>query len=257
MKEAEAILKANFIKQNGVFIVGTPNSDFSDRYLKIRSREKRVYPDDIVKQLPHVPKENPHFDAWKKREKTAKRFTNYLTKHRFSSLLEIGCGNGWFTRTCAQHTEFALGTDINLPELQQAAKLFSNEKIQFICADILKTNPFARSFDIIVLNASIRYFEAIKLLFQKLSQMLNPEGELHIPDSSFYNTNEIKAAKQRTESYYTQAGTPEMSRYYHHPSTKVVEGFDTLFKAKTGRLHRLMNRNESPFSWYRKKMLLL
>ncbi|WP_431210720.1 methyltransferase domain-containing protein [Puia sp. P3] len=61
--------------------------------------------------------------------------------------------------------------DINFTELQQAARVFSNDpNLRFIHGDIDSGSLGERQFDCIVFAASIQYFPSLKkVLFKTLS----------------------------------------------------------------------------------------
>ena len=246
------IFNSNIINKTGVFIAETPSNNFSDIYLKVRSLEDRIYPDEIVKQLPFIDSNHPQFKEWRKRQKTVKRFINYLSKQNVYKLLEIGSGNGWFANQCSEYTEFTIGVDINLQEMEQAARVFKEKDITFLYWDIFNSKPFNIKFDLVVLNASVQYFEDINLLISRITEFLEPNGEIHILDSPFYKEDEIQNAKLRSKDYYSNLGVEEMSNFYYHHSIKHINDFEVLYQAPLNKLIRKFKKNESPFSWYRK-----
>ncbi|RYD88705.1 MAG: SAM-dependent methyltransferase, partial [Sphingobacteriales bacterium] len=50
-----------------------PDTFFVSEYLKLRSREGRLYPDAVVRTLPQVPSQDPHAREWSVRERSARR----------------------------------------------------------------------------------------------------------------------------------------------------------------------------------------
>ena len=72
-------------------------SAFESHYLRVRDKEGRVYTDDFAKCLPYVPKQHTQYQEWKYRVNTCLRFENYLKNKNFREVLDLGCGNGWFT----------------------------------------------------------------------------------------------------------------------------------------------------------------
>jgi len=244
------MIKPDIKIENGVYIASAVNNDFSDAYIKIREKEQRVYSEEVVKNLPITTKEHPQYEEWKLRQKSTNRFTNYLEDNLFNSLLEIGCGNGWFTHQCSKKVENAIGVDINLQELEQAAKVFTNT--QYLYWDIFEADPFNQQFDIIVLNAVVQYFPDFDKLINRLSSLLNPKGEIHIIDSPFYQADKIEAAKQRTEAYYRSMNVPEMSINYFHHSVDFIKNFEALYTPQTSKIKQLIKGKDIPFGWYKK-----
>ena len=251
------IFKDHIKIQNGVFIASEPNNSFSDAYIKVRQKEGRIYTKEELTRLPDISPEHPHSGEWKLRQKSAKRFSNYLKKlNRNNYLLEIGCGNGWFTNLCARNVKAAVGIDVNLQELEQAANAFQSANVSFAYWDVFSENPFKEKFDIIVLNAVIQYFPDIKKLLTALNKYLNVGGEIHIIDSPFYNRDKIEAASMRTKAYYEKIGVPEMSDHYFHHSAHQIKNFEVLYQPSQNKLKRLIKGKDMPFGWYKKTAIV-
>lgn len=224
---------------------------FESNYLAVRAKENRVYSDEIVATLPYVETNHSQYQEWKLRQKTIQRFVGYLKQKSYKNVLDIGCGNGWFTNIIAQNIEGdIIGLDVNKEELEQGRRVFLSPQLTFAYGDIFQAE-FKETFDLIVLNASIQYFPDLKLLFQRLKSLLSNEGEIHILDSPFYSTQkESQAAQQRTIAYYTQLGYPEMGQFYFHHQLSDLEGFKKLYVPQKTILQKIMNRRDSPFLWY-------
>ncbi len=226
------------------------NSTFEEQYIQVRKAEGRVLETTEIQSLPKAFANNPNKQEWQIRAKSAQRFQRYLKASDFKSLLEIGCGNGWFTHLCTKEVPHSIGIDVNRYELVQAKKAFP--KTEFHYWDIFEPPPFSENFDCIVLNAVIQYFQDFKATIERLSQFLNPDGEIHILDSPFYNSSEVNQAKKRTEDYYTKIGFPEMSKYYFHHDFNSVKHFETLYQAN--KIKQFLTGKDSPFNWYRYKI---
>ncbi|MBL4670515.1 MAG: methyltransferase domain-containing protein, partial [Flavobacteriales bacterium] len=216
----------------------------------VREKEQRIYSDEVVENLPITTKDHPQYEEWKLRQKSTNRFTNYLENKSSTSLLEIGCGNGWFIHQCSQKVKHTVGVDINLQELEQAAKLFANT--QFIYWDLFEDVSFKQQFDIIVLNAVVQYFSDFDKLIDRLTSLLSVQGEIHIIDSPFYLNDKIEAAKERTDAYYRSMNVPEMSVSYHHHSVDCIKNFETLYTPETSKIKQLIKGKDMPFGWYKK-----
>lgn len=239
-------------KENGIYIASPVDDGFEKQYIKIRDKEGRILSDTEVEQLPNTVTTNPRHKEWNLRKQSTHRFLNYLKCNKFKSLLEIGCGNGWFTNQCAQHVTTTTGIDVNMTELEQAARVFQNSTINFVYWDIFNESPFTHKFDIIVINATIQYFKEPKLLFSRLKKLLNQGGEIHIIDSPFYPEDQIKAAHERSTAYYNKLGVSEMALFYFHHSTSVIHEFEILHTPKKSLFHKLIGKKTNPFNWYRK-----
>ena len=169
------------------------------------------------------------------------------------AILDIGCGNGWFTNKMASVNlnYTVIGTDINTPELEQATRVFKTKNLQFIHADIFNTEQFNEQFNIITLNACVQYFPDFKALIIRLKSFLKPKGEVHIIDSAFYKDGEIISARKRSEKYYSDLGFPEMAQNYFHHARTNIKDFEILYRPKNLVFSKLLNIKDSPFCWYK------
>jgi len=228
---------------------------FSLEYLTVREKEGRLLTDFDVKSLPITNKKNSNYKEWKLRRKSTQRILNYLkNKNKPLNILDIGCGNGWFTNHMASIENVdVIGLDINLDELSQAARIFKKDNLKFVYADIFEIPYFFENkYNIITLNACLQYFEDIEKLISVLETFLKPNGEIHIIDSPLYRKEEIHNAKKRTKDYYSTLGAPEMSKYYFHHCIDNLQDFEVLHAPKKSKLHKLISKRDSPFFWYKK-----
>ena len=239
---------------NNVGYLTKNERDFSNLYTSVRTKEHRILTDQEVLQLPKTQRSNANAHEWKLRVKSTQRFTTYL-QHKKTPLtiLDIGCGNGWFTNKMASVNDknTAIGVDINTPELAQAARLFNSKNLQFVYADIFKTESFNAQFNLITLNACVQYFPNFEELLSRVTSFLKPQGEVHIIDSPFYKNHDIHDARKRTETYYTDLGFPDMANNYFHHSKSYLKDFEVLYNPKKTVLSQLLNIKDSPFCWYR------
>jgi len=239
-------------QKDNIFYLTEEQSDFSNAYVKVRKKENRILTDEEIAILPYLKKHE-----WPLREKSTERFLQYIAaKNKPLHILEIGCGNGWFSHKIAilAKKNKIVGLDVNSQELKQATRVFQKENLYFIYGDIFKIKgTLKQQFDIIVLNSAAQYFPDFKALLNTLLTFLKPEGEVHIIDSPFYKTSEIENAKQNTLTYYTNLGFPEMSKNYHHHEVSKIADFDILYEYKRNIINKILRKKDSPFSWYRLK----
>lgn len=237
---------------HGVYFVTENKQEFSGVYLGAREREGRVYSDQEVAQLPQIAAGNENRKEWKMREKSANRILRYLSEfNRSLEILDLGCGNGWFTHILANIPNADVyGVDINDHELEQAARLFQKPNLKFVYADVFSQEVSILSgFDVITVNACIQYFEDLPVILNQLMKMLNPTGELHIIDSPFYQSADVAAAKERTQVYYQNLGFPEMAKnYFHHTLTRVGT-YEIMYQPNNSVLNKLLRKIDSPFMW--------
>lgn len=223
---------------------------FEKNYLKIRDIEHRVYTDQQVMALPfESPFPNQKLE-WKLRSKTTTRFLNYIAKKPFKNILDIGCGNGWFTNQIAQKSPGSkvLGGDINTVELNQAKRCFNQANIHFTYLNIFNLDP-NKKFDLITINAAIQYLPDMAEVMLKIKSLLADNGEFHILDSPVYgNEQEARKAKQRSDQYYLSMGVPEMSDAYFHHVWSDFNDFEVLYQpTKIPGIDKILK--QSPFPW--------
>jgi SAM-dependent methyltransferase len=242
--------------QNGIYILSQPKDNFESVYLKVREKEKRIFTDDELANLPFASAQNPHKEEWELRAKSYLRFVNYLKlKKDTLNILDIGCGNGWFCGQLSKsfkHSLYCL--DVNLTEMIQGIRVFNQEQIKFIYADIFTVNFPLEACDLITINAAIQYFPDPKKLLNRLLILLADEGEIHIMDSPVYSEAGAIKAKQRTQDYYSSLGFPEMKEKYFHHTWNNFRAFNSkvLYNPRlpANRLKRIF-RKDSPFPWIR------
>ncbi|MBF04131.1 MAG: SAM-dependent methyltransferase [Flavobacterium sp.] len=217
-------------------------------YIAVRAKENRILTDNEVAQLPFLKTKE-----WPTRTKSCSRFISYLTtKNNNLNILDLGCGNGWFSNQLASVSpnHFVIGLDVNSLELEQATRVFKKKNLQFVYGDIFKIpHSFLEKFDIIVLNGVIQYFSDFDIVISTLQSFLKPNGEIHIIDSPFYEKEEIQNAKKRTRDYYTNLGFPEMANHYFHHTYPKISTYKILYKPKKSIYNLIFNRNDSPFLW--------
>lgn len=210
---------------------------FEKLYLKVREKENRIYRDEEVSELPNVRNNHPHFEEWVIRKYSFKKLDKYLReKNKPLHILDIGCGNGWMSNALSEiNNSLVTGFDINLYEIEQAQRVFKNNKgIKFIhdngFENILTKDE---KFDSIILAASIQYFPDIKNLIKKLFHLLNTGNEIHILDSHFYTGNNMNKAKEASLNYYNNIGFPEMGEYYYHHLWTELADFNFKIKNRS------------------------
>lgn len=243
------------ILKNGVYYISDclTFTEFEASYLQARKREQRILDDEQVKKLPFKAPLKQFQKEWKMRAISFVKFYRYcIRKKQVLKILEVGSGNGW----CAAKLSgipgsYVCAVDVNHLELEQAARLFPNENLFFLYADIFGTVFKPNVFDIIILNASIQYFQNLPVLFKQLKYYLNENGEIHILDSPFYLKANRSAANERSNAYYNSINVPEMRKYYfHHSFTDLeTEKYTILYQPEKSYLKKLFRLNVSPFPW--------
>ncbi len=194
--------------------------NFSKLYFQTREKENRIYSDEEVAMLPFVKRDHPHFKEWEVRKNSFKKLRIDLqNKNKPFHILDIGCGNGWMSNLLSEiNDSTVIGIDPNDFEIEQAKRVFKeNGRVRYFCDDVLQTRfTGSELFDIIVMAASVQYFPDFKILIERLSGMLKPDGEIHLLDSRFYDEGNIARAKESSRLYYERVGYTEMANHYYH-----------------------------------------
>ena len=227
-------------------------NDFEQLYISLRRREQRIYTDKELFQLPDIAAGHPHFKEWLIRKQSCMELISHLElKKSILHILEIGCGNGWLSYELSRIPgSMVVGIDINLTELQQAARVFSNHsKLRFVCGDIRSAVLKDLKFNTIVFAASIQYFPDLQEILAVAFNQLYSGGEIHIIDSRFYKPAEVDAAAKRTIAYYLSLGFPEMANHYFHHCMTGLGGFSYKFLRNPDSLKLRLFGNKNPFYW--------
>jgi ubiquinone/menaquinone biosynthesis C-methylase UbiE len=224
-----------------------PWQDFTAAYLRVREKEGRVLSDAQLLKLPRFEGSEALQKEWQLREDSAKRLLKILNNQypKKANVLDIGCGNGWFTNSLAGAGFNATGIDVNLPELEQAARVFKHKNVSFVFADVFEWEP-EEAFDAVIISAVLQYFPSPKALFKQLFEVNPSLKKIYILDTSFYKERDKAAAKSRTKNYYAQYGIPEMAKHYHHLS---VEELGPTAKTIYTPPHKILRKliGSSPF----------
>jgi len=244
---------------NGVYFLSeSPTGDsFEDLYIKLRTAEGRLYDDQTVRLLPEINKIHVHYEEWMIRKNSTGKLTKYLSgMGREMSILDFGCGNGWMANRLSEIAKTEVfGIDINVQELEQAARVFGKKgNLVFVFADLFKSKISEIKFDIIVLASVLMYFPDMKALIDKLLSMLNPNGEIHIIDNALYDEKNIAEARRNTLKHYEKLGLPEADNIIHHQLMSELDIYnpEILYnpKAIANRVSRKVSKPElSPFYW--------
>lgn len=229
---------------------------FEKKYIMTRGLENRLYSDEEVMRLPEIYPGHTHQQEWELRKRSSRKLIRYLAaKGRPGSILEVGCGNGWLSHHLAGIPGSRVtGLDINFTELQQAARVFSDDpNLHFVHGDLRSGILGELSFRYIVFAASVQYFPSFKKIVHLALSYLDTGGELHITDTHFYKAGEIDAAKRRTQGYYASLGYPEMADFYFHHDMADLQSFDHRWLSDPHSIANRIRGRRQGFPWIRIK----
>ncbi len=232
-----------------------PKEGFEAAYINARKSEGRLYPDEIVRELPWIPADHPQNQEWRLRQRNVEQLLVHLDEKKANSILDLGCGNGWLTHQLLHSggAGFVLGLDVNATELEQAQSLFGNKGCQFAYGDIFKAKLKQAPFDAIVLASCAQYFPNLEALLNRLAKLLAPAGEIHLLDTPIYDTDAVAEARERTLQYYEAEGKQAMQSFYHHHDWSNLSAFNYELKYNPttllNRIRRKLGQSLSPFPW--------
>jgi 2-polyprenyl-3-methyl-5-hydroxy-6-metoxy-1,4-benzoquinol methylase len=230
-------------------------ADFEQLYIDVRKREKRIYTDEEILQLPDISKNHLHYKEWKFRKQSSGRLINYLKQWKTAlHILEIGCGNGWLASKMAMiGNAVVTGLDINQPEIRQARRVFADRtNLEFIYGSINDVSH--KKFDIIVFAASFQYFSNQDHIIEKCFQLLKNKGEVHITDTHFYKNLQLHEARERTKDYYCKLGYEKMKAFYFHHSLEEFSSYNCTILYNPLSIQNRIWLNKNPFYWVRLKL---
>lgn len=228
-------------------------NSFEKNYIRLREKEGRLYPAEIIVNLPFIPEDHQHAAEWKLRQESCRRILKYLEEKNIPlKILEVGCGNGWLSHKLAIISNSRVtGIDINTTELAQAKLLFRQENLRFIHGDLYDP-AISGKYDIIVFAASLQYFDGVKQTINDAMKLLTTGGEIHITDTHFYEPGKVPGAKERTEKYFREKGIPNMEASYFHHTYNELAGFNYQVLYKPSRFWQFFFP-QNPFPWIRVK----
>lgn len=127
--------------------------------------------------------------------------TNILTKEgpSLGTILEIGCGTGMLSRRLASHADQYVLTDISFSLLQKAQEQARGGHVFPLVVD--GEHPcFSASFDMIVSNLALHWFQDPKGALVRLAACLKPGGRLYITTLGNNTFHEWRTAHSLAEA---------------------------------------------------------
>lgn len=218
--------------------------DFVLAFQKVCNREHRIYSDAEVKALPRTFAYNRHIEEWKLREKSLKRFQKYLEKKEKTPLkvLDIGCGNGWFSSQLAQYEHIQVdGVDVSMFLLEQATRVFQAPNIRFFYGDVFEDIFPPDTYDLVILNDVIQFFPDLVELLNRCEYFGTEQVEIHIIDSHLYTPGKTEAEIVATRDFYTELRSEDILPYINYHQKDQLEIFRTDYLYKPMALSKMFS----------------
>ena len=166
---------------------------------------------------------------------------NDIEKKWYSSLVDIGCGNGRFDtelRKKSQDVEY-LGVDASKWMILEAKKLEPNEHFLVSSMPFLNEIPKDKRFDAIILLASFHHLESEAermLCLKRMKDFLKPHGTLYMTNWNLFGQEKYQKNHRGNGDFDIKIG--EFTRYYHgFTMTELEELFlETGWKIRENRI---------------------
>ena len=91
------------------------------------------------------------------------------------TVLDLGCGEGWLTRTLAAQGIDALGVDV-VPKLIEHAQAAGGGRFEVLSYEAIAAGVLKQTFDVVVSNFALLGHESVIGLFNQIPDLLTPQG---------------------------------------------------------------------------------
>jgi 2-polyprenyl-3-methyl-5-hydroxy-6-metoxy-1,4-benzoquinol methylase len=106
---------------------------------------------------------------------TDRQVIETILSHAPTSVLDLGCGEGWLIRELSARGIQAIGVDA-IPTLIESAKRAGSEDFRSLSYEQIAAGELDVSVDAIACNFSLFGKESVEQLFKVIPSLLNPDG---------------------------------------------------------------------------------
>ncbi len=218
-----------------------------------RKKDNRIWSDEEAVEFPKTFFYNLHREEWATKAELAESIRHYLHHEAKSvySILEVGCGCGWFSHQLSGLTEGPiLGIDEEASQIEQATRLFATENLTFRRGDFFQARLRKNSFDYIILMDTHQWLGTIEQIATRAKSLLTPGGELHILSSSLPSSRTIQKHSETFSKYCSDKLMDTVPQHLHWASKEdfFANGFEELNPPSL--VSRLLNRKKTG-AWMR------
>jgi 2-polyprenyl-3-methyl-5-hydroxy-6-metoxy-1,4-benzoquinol methylase len=133
------------------------------------------------------------------------------------SILDLGCGKGYWTLLLASQCQNAVGIDPSAGEIEYAKKFLRHgrmaQRVQFMSTLLEEANLPPKSFDRIFSFCVLEHITNLETVLAEAHSLLKPDGEIRATvDSLGTITNPDLIAKHQREHFVHQYFTPSSLR---------------------------------------------
>jgi ubiquinone/menaquinone biosynthesis C-methylase UbiE len=149
-----------------------------------------------------------------------------LTKYKFNSVLELGCGTGKNTEWFLKKADKIIAFDFSEEMLHKAKAKITSKKVTFYNANLNeKWNVKNDSVNLISVNLVLEHIKNLDFIFNQAHQKLNKNGLFFICE--LHPFKQYLGSKARFE---TENGTETLEVYTHHITDYLNSATNNNFK---------------------------
>ena len=162
--------------------------------------------------------------------------SSFLPQEKDLTVLDLGCGNGYWTKLLAKKYKKVVGIDNSQNLIQIAKNKRQLSNIEYKLVEIEADFPFNNdSFDLVFSNMVIHYIKNINKLAQELYRIIKPNGLIILsfahPIFESSKNPSLKSIKIRTlYKTFTLGGSAELTLQYEPLDLIIKKFLDADFK---------------------------
>lgn len=137
-----------------------------------------------------------------------------LSKYKFETVLELGCGTGKNTKWLLEKATHIIGLDFSQEMLNKAKEKIFDERVTFKKADLNENwEVDTDSLELVSCSLTLEHIKNLNHIFYQASLKLKEDGLFFI--SELHPFKQYSGSKAR---YETENGAEELEVYIHHIS---------------------------------------